>query len=122
MNTQYNNRVYVLIIIVGVLKLQKEILTLLCENILRSKRCEKMLQNLTEKSTNTNLTSISNIVDNDTDLYPEYLPAKTLADFHLAEDKWKTDKAYRENVVCIYFVEYKKRRLFFNKIYKKWQL
>lgn len=65
-----------------------------------------MLQNLTEKSTNTNMTSISNIVGNDTDLlYPEYLPAQTLADFHLAEDKWKTDKAYRENVVCIYFVQ-----------------
>lgn len=62
-----------------------------------------MLQNITEKTlTNRNMTtSISDIINVDTDsFYPEYLPAQTLADFHAAEDKWKIDKEYRENVVC----------------------
>lgn len=64
-----------------------------------------MRKNVTKadrKSMNTNVTSIVDIINSDTDLYPEYLPAQTLADFHLAEEKWKTDKEYRKNVLELF--------------------
>lgn len=87
------------------LNLQKKILNLLVENNLRGQKCEKILQNITEKTLmNTSMTiSISDIINDDNSLYPEYLPAQTLVNFHAVEYKWKIekiDKEYRENVAC----------------------
>lgn len=89
-------------ILITIAVILKDILKLVAENNLRGKKCEAMLQNIAEKITNQDTTtSISNIINSDTDFYPEYLPAQTLADFHAAEDKWKMDKEYKENVVRV---------------------
>lgn len=89
------------------LSFQQDILKLAVEINLRGKKFETILQNIMDKMTNQDTTtSISDILNSDilnTDFYPEYLPAQTLADFHTAEDKWKTDKEYRENVVSVIF-------------------
>lgn len=82
------------------MNLQQDILKLLVENNVRGKKCEKMLQSITETILTNNLTmSISDIINDDAGLSPEYFPAQTLTDFHAAEQKWKTDKEYRERVV-----------------------
>lgn len=86
------------------LNIQKDILKLLHQNNLRGQKCERILENIATKITNSNTaTSISDIIDIDEGIYPEYLPAQTLADFHAAERKWKEDKKYRNNVVSVIF-------------------
>lgn len=82
------------------LNLQKKILNLLVQINLRGQKCDKILQNITEKLLTNRSMTISDIINDDNDLCPEYLPAQMLADFHAAEEKWKIDKEYRENVVC----------------------
>ncbi|XP_071652451.1 uncharacterized protein [Temnothorax longispinosus] len=84
------------------LSFQQDILKQIVENNLRGQRCEKMLENVVEKINRNSATSISDLVNNDTDFHPEYLPAQTLEDFHAAEDKWKMDKEYRENVLRLF--------------------
>lgn len=66
-----------------------------------------MLKDITEKITNRNpTTSISDIVSDDIDLHPEYLPAQTLADFHAAEEKLKINKEYKKTIVSNNYLLY----------------
>jgi len=62
-----------------------------------------MLRNITEKTlTNTFQTTISDIIDDD--LYPEYLPAQNIEEFHRAEEKLKMNNDYKKNVVSIFCI------------------
>jgi len=64
-----------------------------------------MLRNIIEKTlTNTFQTTISDIIDDDTYLYPEYLPAQNIEEFHRAEEKLKINKDYKKNVVSIFCI------------------
>jgi len=64
-----------------------------------------MLRDIIEKIlTNTFQTTISDIIDDDTYLYFEYLPAQNIEEFHRAEEKLKINKDYKKNVVSIFCI------------------
>ncbi|XP_077277707.1 uncharacterized protein LOC143905916 [Temnothorax americanus] len=83
------------------LNFQQDILKQIVENNLRGKRCETMLKNVVEKINRNSATSISDLVNSDTDFHPEHLPAQRLEDFHAAKGKWKMDRLQRKCVTTI---------------------